>query len=193
MKMEYYCPYCNREVVMDEEIREETYMVKDENITIDATVCICTECHRDIFVPEIENDNLRKAYDIYREKRGLLLPSEIKEIREKYKLSQTAFAKLLGMGEKTITRYENGRIQDEAQNNLILLMRDKNAFMTLLEKNGHKISSEEAKNARRAINEEKEEHECGSVKYDVKPKQRYEIWSRKNVIYLFQPQKGEIA
>lgn len=193
MKIECYCPYCNRQVVMDAEIREETYMVKDENITIDATVCVCAECRRDIFVPEIENDNLRKAYDIYRKKRGLLLPSEIKEIREKYKLSQTAFAKLLGMGEKTITRYENGRIQDEAQNNLILLMRDKDAFMTLFEKNSHKISSEEAKNALNAINEEKEERECGRVKYGVKPKQRYEIRVRENVIYLPQYQKGEIA
>lgn len=191
MKTECYCPYCNRET--DTEIREETYMVKDENITIDATVCVCTECHRDIFVPEIESDNLRKAYDVYRRKRGLLLPSEIKEIRERYKLSQTAFAKLLGMGEKTITRYENGRIQDEAQNNLILLMRDKNAFITLLKKNGHKISRDEAENARRAITETQDEHECEKVIYVAKPRQRYEISRDDKIIDLLSYQKGEIA
>lgn len=63
------------------------------------------------------------AFAIYRQRHGLLQPEEIRRIREKYGLSQVAFAKVLGLGNKTVARYENGSIADMAQNNLIELMK----------------------------------------------------------------------
>jgi transcriptional regulator with XRE-family HTH domain len=81
----------------------------------------------------------------------LLLPEEIKAIREKYNLTQTAFAKILGFGEKTIARYENGSIQDEAQNNLIELANIPNNFEVLLKKNASQLSSYEYNKAISAL------------------------------------------
>lgn len=53
----------------------------------------------------------------------MLLPTEIKQIRELYGLSQISFAKLLNWEDKTIYRYENGSIQDKAHNSLLLSLR----------------------------------------------------------------------
>ena len=44
---------------------------------------------------------------------------QIKEIRKRYGLSQQAFARLLGIGEASITRYENGVTPTKANANLI--------------------------------------------------------------------------
>ena len=38
----------------------------------------------------------------------LNMSRQIKEIRKRYGLSQQAFARLLGIGEASITRYESG-------------------------------------------------------------------------------------
>ena len=67
----------------------------------------------------LDDISLKQFYDEYRRRNNLLFPNEIKKIREKYNMSQTEFAKLLGMGAKTITRYENGTIQERTHDNLI--------------------------------------------------------------------------
>lgn len=48
-----------------------------------------------------------------------ITPQEIKRIRKKYGLSQKAFARLLGIGEASMARYENGKEPTRANANLI--------------------------------------------------------------------------
>ena len=64
----------------------------------------------------------------------MLLPDEIKNIRNQYNLSQASFSRFLGFGEKTITRYENGAIQDLCHDNIIRLMKSIDAFIILWKK-----------------------------------------------------------
>ena len=47
------------------------------------------------------------------------MSQQIKEIRKHYGLSQQAFARLLGIGEASITRYEKGIVPTKANANLI--------------------------------------------------------------------------
>ena len=83
-----------------------------------------------------------KLYNEYRKLNSLLLPEEIKSIREKYGVTQVEFAQILGLGDKTITRYENGSLQDTAQNNLIKIVgRNPEEFLKLL-KECKKVSKE---------------------------------------------------
>lgn len=146
-----YCPKCETEV--ESTIREvtETYPVKGEEITITARVRFCAVCGEDIWDDELDAQNLLTAYALYREKHGMLQPDEIRQIREKYGLSQVAFARILGLGDKTIARYENGSIADMAQNNLIALVRSPRNFKELLKKNKTKISEEEYQRALAAL------------------------------------------
>lgn len=141
--MRGFCANCEKEVDFNVVLRQETYPVKAEPITVEAHVCVCTECRQDVWMPEFDDNNLREAYNIYRKNHGLLLPEEIKKIRESYGLSQVAFARILGFGDKTIARYENGSIQDEAPNNLIMLVREPDNFMVLYRHNRYKLTKEE--------------------------------------------------
>ncbi len=80
----------------------------------------------------LANDTTMK--DAYREKVGLLTSHQIKAIRAKYGISQRNLCRLLGWGTKTITRFENYRVQDEAHD-AILRRLDSNPafFLQLLE------------------------------------------------------------
>lgn len=149
--MEKYCPKCDKRVTIDMVRKMETYSVKGMDITIKANVCTCPICKTEIWDPSIDDDNLRIAFNVYRKEKNLLMPEDIKEIRESYGLSQVNFARILGVGDKTIARYENGSIQDEAINNLILLVRKKENFITLFAKNKDHLPEEERARLERVI------------------------------------------
>ena len=55
----------------------------------------------------------------YRAKIGLLTSNDIIAIRQKYGISQSDLALLLGWGEKTITRYEGHQVQDAAHDSIL--------------------------------------------------------------------------
>ncbi|MEF9974380.1 MAG: type II toxin-antitoxin system MqsA family antitoxin [Clostridia bacterium] len=141
--MQMRCAGCRKEVETRIEKRMEHYPVKGMDIQIEATVRVCTVCGKAIWDDDLDNQNLIAAFNDYRREKGLLMPEEIRAIREKYGLSQMAFARVLGLGDKTIARYENGSIQDEAQNNLIYLIADEDNFKCLFEKNKHRLTDGE--------------------------------------------------
>lgn len=118
-----YCPVCNREQDILLIQKEETYLVRGEPFTIDATVCTCAHCGEEIMTEEYDDDNLRKAYAKYRSLHGLLQPEEIKAIREQYGVSQVAFARMVRVDDKAIARYENGSLQTKTDNDRIMLAR----------------------------------------------------------------------
>ncbi|NDL67786.1 type II toxin-antitoxin system MqsA family antitoxin [Anaerotalea alkaliphila] len=151
--MKKYCANCNNEVETKIKNVVEEYEVKGQKVTVEAEVCYCSGCGEEFFDMELDSNNLLKAYDKYKQSNGLLATTEIKRIRKKYDLSQSAFAKILGLGEKTITRYENGSIQDAAQNNLIMLMDDPSNFKMLWEKNSQMLSPTEIGKVERKLEE----------------------------------------
>lgn len=124
----WYCPNCGEITDTRIDEREETFFVKGKPITRTAQVRICSHCDEEIVDEDLDEATLRLFYDAYRESERLLTSEDIRNIRKKYKLSQSSFSKLLGFGEKTITRYENGAIQDECHDNLIRLMQNIDAF-----------------------------------------------------------------
>lgn len=130
-----YCDACGKEVETRVIYRQETFNVCGEDITVEAQVLVCAECGEELFCEELDSATLVNAYNEYRRKHKLLLPDEIKKIREQYGLSQRSFAKLLNWGDKTICRYENGSVQDKAHNSLLLFLRDPENMRTYLTEN----------------------------------------------------------
>lgn len=88
----------------------------------------CSACGEDIIPHELD-----QAIDQERYRRlGLLAPVEIRRVRQKTGLSAVDMSHLLGVGEKTYTRWENGRsLQTKASDTLIRLI-DKNPEMFAL-------------------------------------------------------------
>lgn len=110
------------------EYREVTeprsFRVHGRDVTVDATFLRCGECGRAIWAPGQADELRRKAWNAIRDREGLLYPEEILELRTNLGLSQDAFERLLGVGKKTVTRWENGVIfPSAAANNLMKLLR----------------------------------------------------------------------
>lgn len=143
MEKDYYC--CECDAIKKTQIIEktQTLKVKGKDITLTVPVRICTTCGEEILDEELDGKTLNMFYKKYRMLEHLLLPEEIKVIRQKYNLSQSSFAKFLGFGEKTITRYENGAIQDVCHDNLIRLMDSIDSFIILWRERKDCLSAKE--------------------------------------------------
>ena len=133
------CPNCEEYTSVTLGVEKEVYNVRGEPTQIEAEVTICQKCGSKIFDEERDSRNLEKAYSLYREKHDLLPPDEIRSMREKYGLSQRALSRLLGCGEITIHRYENGAIQDNAHDNLLRSIADPKNLCMFFEANRDKL------------------------------------------------------
>jgi putative zinc finger/helix-turn-helix YgiT family protein len=121
------CPICGNETLEQKqgEYRfEPPANVPGGTMSIaNATWAACSSCGE-----EILPDELTEAIEAEQYRRlGLLSPANIRQVREKTGLSAVEMAHLLGVGEKSFTRWENGRsIQNKSNDTLIRLL-DKNA------------------------------------------------------------------
>ena len=86
---------------------EETDTFKGESVTFNAIYEYCVNADEYSETEELMRSNSLAQKDAYRKQVGLLTSSEIKRIREKYRISQKEFSEILGWSPATITRYEN--------------------------------------------------------------------------------------
>ena len=162
--MKRFCPVCNIEQETYVIEKEEISNVRGDEIKVLARIRVCSVCGEELFDEELEEENIQRVYDIYRKKHGILSPEEIKNIRESYGLSQRAFAKLLGIGEASIARYETGALPEKSLSNMILLLKDPRNMEKLLEKNKEALIPREKIRLLRRLKEIKGGEEESAVK-----------------------------
>lgn len=146
-KIKVNCPICNKEHFVEKRKRTNKIKIKDKVIEYEEIYLQCPQTNEEeneYVNAEIMDENLQNARDAYRFQNNLLTSKEIKQIRNKYKITQLEMAKLLGVGDITVTRYETKQIQDEAHDKIMRLI-DENALIALeyLEKNKEKFQKEE--------------------------------------------------
>src|SRR5574344_1494012 len=100
--------------------RNVNVMVKNLKINYDEDYLV-NEIGDEIFDRQIEIDNDIKLYDLYKKQTNLLTSKDIKIIRNKYMLTQKDFSLIIGLGEISIHRFENGSIQIEGVDSIIRL------------------------------------------------------------------------
>jgi len=84
----------------------------------DATWWSCEACGEDELPPELVARIEAERYRL----EGILSPTEVRAVRKRVDLSQREMARLLGVGEKTYTRWELGlSAQTKSMDNLIRL------------------------------------------------------------------------
>ena len=129
--MRKYCGNCEalHDIIEKKELRE--YEIKKTKVAAEITILTCSHCGEEIYDKETEVSNDILLFDAYKKKHNLLTSKEIINIREKYGLSQATFSKIMGFGLKTITRYENGAIQDNTHDNLLRLVSLEDNFFAL--------------------------------------------------------------
>ena len=119
--MRVYCPYCKKEVEYKVEKRDLKEFRGIEVNTFE-NVAICNECKQDLYVNEIEDENNKRIYQIYREKANIIKAEDIIKLRKKYDISQRELTSILGFGKMTINRYERGGLPTKSQSDYIKLL-----------------------------------------------------------------------
>lgn len=108
-KIKVNCPICNKEHFVEKRKRTNKIKIKDKVIEYEEIYLQCPQTNEEeneYVNAEIMDENLQNARDAYRFQNNLLTSKEIKQIRNKYKITQLEMAKLLGVGDVTVTRYE---------------------------------------------------------------------------------------
>lgn len=143
--MKKYCDVCNKSRDTYNEKLTDQFDVKGVIVTATINIIKCRDCSSEVYDKENEVKNDVIVFDEYKKIKNLLTSGEIIAIRKKYGLSQTTLAKMLGFGIKTITRYENGAIQDSTHDNLLRLLRNESNFLMLWQVNKEKLKENENK------------------------------------------------
>lgn len=146
-----HCPKCDDERECNVESRIESYPIRGEQIEIEANVLICSVCGEDIFDKKLDSVNLQKVYATYRAKHGLLSPDDIREIRERYGLSQRGMSRFLGWGEITLHRYESGGLPDRVHNDLLKMISTHEGMARYLQERGSSLPNEEAETVKATL------------------------------------------
>ncbi len=111
--------------------KSEVLNVRGEDIQTVSNVRVC-KCGNELFDESLDEENLIRVYNVYRTRRNILTPEEIREIRERYGLSQRALGKVLGWGDVTIHRYETGALPDSSHFKMLRLIEDPKIMKKLL-------------------------------------------------------------
>ena len=119
MVMEISCPACESRKEISSISQEREISIRNERVRFLEEVRKCSKCGEEFLIPGLDKDPIENAFRVYRSMHGLLQPEEIREFRKKYNITQGELAKLLGLGGATISRYENGKLQDETHDTLL--------------------------------------------------------------------------
>jgi putative zinc finger/helix-turn-helix YgiT family protein len=98
----------------------------------------CKNCKQEFYSREQSMASSRAAADVKRKHEGLLGPSEIRAIRDKYRVTQVELEQILGTGPKTVVRWERGTVsQGKAVETLLTVLADHpDVFWGLAERRG---------------------------------------------------------
>ena len=119
MNNKVFCDECRKDVkVITKEVLFKRTL-KDNEYTFTGFEAYCGECGSPIYVPEIEDNNLKLLYDAYRKENDIIPLDEILAIPKKYAIGKRPLSLLLGWGEQTFTRYCNGDMPSKQYSDIL--------------------------------------------------------------------------
>lgn len=118
------CPSCG--TLMEEKKSTLRLPVNGESVAVPRSPHLrCPVCGEIVLRLSDAQHLEERAKALYRQKYRLLSPAEILAIRERHGLTQARLARLLRLGQNTLSRWEAGRnVQTAAMDVLLRLLRD---------------------------------------------------------------------
>ena len=116
-------------------IRETyTFSVRGRSYNLRADECYrCTDCGETYYDGWQGKRHSERVLALRRQSEGLLAPDEIRALRRRYALTQKQLEKILGLGTKTVVRWERGTVlQSRAADDVLRLLARCRANMELL-------------------------------------------------------------
>ena len=140
--MKGICPNCEKETELELVRRLEDVNVRGEAIKVEVTYYKCKNCGEEFEDPHSDEDPLDKAYREYRRRHGMMQPEEVRDFRKRSGLTQNEMSRLLGWGGATLSRYENGALQDETHEKALRLTMDPRNLLKLIEESTDALSED---------------------------------------------------
>jgi len=156
-----FCPNCMESGAIPLIETRETIEVRGERFEVRSRFYRCPKCGGEFSDLNDPVDPLDQAYRQYRQKHGYVQPEEITAFRKKYDLTQKELAALLGWGDVTLSRYENGCLQDEAHDKSLHLAMDPRNLLALIERSPAALKPEKADSIRKKIRQD-----CTAVSHE---------------------------
>lgn len=139
--MKNYCFFCDAEEMYS--IKEEVVetKIKGSLVRYLAKVPICNKCGNEIYIAEMDDQNIEEANRQYRFATGLITTNEIEKLLEKYNIGKKPLSKLLGWGEVTILRYLEGKMPTKEYSDKLLSLNDPLKMLDLYNLNRDVLTS----------------------------------------------------
>lgn len=135
------CPFCFKKTIWDEVKEKKNINVRGELFSVDVCYFVCKKCKGEFRNMSYPQDPLDQAYREYRKRHKLLQPEEILNFRSSSGLTQKELSSLLGWGDVTISRYENGALQEIGHDKFLRLAMDPRNLLELLRRSPESISN----------------------------------------------------
>ena len=116
------CPVC--EVRMNLVSEEREIRIGRRSVRVLDQFFRCSACGEAFYAPGQMDETLRRASEAIRHEEGLMSPRDIRGVRERLRLTQHAFERLLGVGPKTVVRWEKGTVFQNASTDSLLRVID---------------------------------------------------------------------
>ncbi|MDM7992192.1 MAG: DUF4065 domain-containing protein [Candidatus Fermentibacter sp.] len=134
------CPVCEKSTEKEQVRRKAELTIRGETFEVDEEFERCAGCREEYETAEAP-DKLAQANRLYREKHGFLQPDEIRAFRNRYRLTQKELADLLGWGVATLSRYENGALQEEGQDRALRMAMKPDNLADLVKSHGLQLQA----------------------------------------------------
>lgn len=139
-----YCEQCKSKELLIEGVIPLTRTIKGESFTLQIDTDLCRLCESN---PSKVTRELRRLFnDAYRAKHDLVTTLEIKTLRKSFGLNQRDFARLIGLGEISVARYESGFIPSKANSLRIRQLNHLDQLKTIYKDTKSDLSDKAIKN-----------------------------------------------
>ncbi|MEO1783455.1 type II toxin-antitoxin system antitoxin SocA domain-containing protein [Thermodesulfobium sp. 4217-1] len=137
-----FCEECRRDVKYSVETALIKARLKGKDYEYSGKRAVCKECKSEIYVADIEDENLKALYDSYRQKNNIISLEKILEIPKRYNIGKRPLSLLLGWGEMTFSRYCDGDMPTNQYSEILQRIYDDPAYYKeLLDKNKDNLRS----------------------------------------------------
>jgi hypothetical protein len=152
-----YCYNCNDfiNIVIKEE--KCNIKIKKDEIIFNTKMAYCKNCNKRIHVNFLEDELIKKANKIYRDKKNIIQISEIELLLKKYAIGHKPLSNLLEWGENTIGRYLKGLTPNIEYSNKLKSLFNIVNMEELLEKNKDYITKIAYKKIKNSIDKLRKE------------------------------------
>lgn len=139
---ETFCEICRKDKPYNISNIEMKNVLKGEEYSFSGKKAYCTCCNSEVYVAEIENENLEMLYESYRRKNNIISLEKIIEIPQKYNIGKRPLSLLLNWGEMTFSRYCDGDMPSKQYSEILQrIYNEPKYFLSLLEENKDNLKS----------------------------------------------------